>query len=126
MGPTSQKILEGGVFSMQYIEENLEPKTADYVRAIKSLQEELEAVDFYQQRFATTRDPELKEIVGHNRDEEIEHICMLIEWLRRNMPGWDERLRTYLFTSAPLTEVEAAGGGNNGSTEGDLSIRAMR
>jgi ferritin-like protein len=114
---------------MQYIEEKLESRTADYARGLKSLQEELEAVNYYQQRFVTTADSELKEIVGHNRDEEIEHCCMLIEWLRRNMPGWDERLKTYLFTSAPLTEVEAAGGekgGQDGGTEGDLSIRSMR
>ncbi|MDR2136772.1 MAG: ferritin [Synergistaceae bacterium] len=108
---------------MQYIEENLESKHADYARALKSLQEELEAVSFYQQRFVTAADSELKEVVGHNRDEEIEHCCMLIEWLRRNMPGWDERLRTYLFTSASLTEVESSSGGGNGS-DGDLSIRS--
>jgi ferritin-like protein len=111
---------------MQYIEEKLESRTADYVRALKSLQEELEAVSYYQQRFVTATDSELKEIVGHNRDEEIEHICMLIEWLRRNMTGWDEKLRTYLFTSAPLTEVESAESGNNKGVEGDLSIRAIR
>jgi ferritin-like protein len=108
---------------MQFIEENLEPKHADYARALKSLQEELEAVSFYQQRFVAASDSELKEVVGHNRDEEIEHCCMLIEWLRRRMPGWDERLRTYLFTSAPLTEVESSSeGGNN--DDGDLSIRS--
>jgi ferritin-like protein len=111
---------------MQYIEEKLESKTADYARALKSLQEEIEAVSSYQQRFVTATDSELKEIVGHNRDEEIEHCCMLIEWLRRNMTGWDERLRTYLFTSAPLTEVESSEGEKASGTEGDLSIRAMR
>ncbi|MDR2179804.1 MAG: ferritin [Synergistaceae bacterium] len=114
---------------MQYLEEKLESKSADYARGLTSLQEELEAVNYYQQRYVTTANSELKEIVGHNRDEEIEHCCMLIEWLRRNMPGWDERLKTYLFTSAPLTEVEAGatgeGGGGSGA-EGDLSIRAMR
>jgi ferritin-like protein len=114
---------------MQYIEEKLESSTADYARGLKSLQEELEAVNYYQQRFVTTTDSELKEIVGHNRDEEIEHCCMLIEWLRRKMPGWDERLKTYLFTSAPLTEVESGEAGKAGKdsgTDGDLSIRAMR
>jgi ferritin-like protein len=110
---------------MQFIEENLGSKHADYVRALKSLQEELEAISFYQQRFATAADAELKEVVGHNRDEEIEHCCMLIEWLRRNMPGWDERLKTYLFTSAPLTEVESSSGSADGNdNDGDLSIRS--
>ncbi|MDR1875429.1 MAG: ferritin [Synergistaceae bacterium] len=108
---------------MQYIEEKLDPKTADCARALKSLQEELEATSYYHQRFATTTEPELKDIVGHNRDEEIEHCCMLIEWLRRNMPKWDENLRTYLFTSAPLTEVESAGAEGAGA-DGDLSVRS--
>ncbi|MDR1621938.1 MAG: hypothetical protein LBS00_06160 [Synergistaceae bacterium] len=115
---------------MQYIEEKVESKSADYARALKSLQEELEAVNYYQQRFVTATDSELKEIVGHNRDEEIEHACMLVEWLRRNMAGWDERLRTYLFTSAPLTEVESSGDGHGGQGKqegaGDLVIRALR
>lgn len=112
---------------MQYIEENLGSKTADYARAIKSLQEELEAISYYQQRADTVADSELKEIVGHNRDEEIEHACMLIEWLRRNMPAWDENLKTYLFTTAPLTEVEESSAeGSGGSTDGDLSIRGMK
>ncbi len=54
----------------------------------------------------TASDPELKSLVAHNRDEEIEHACMAIEWLRRNMPAWDEQLRMYLFTNAPITEIE--------------------
>ena len=113
---------------MQYIEDTgkLDPKSADYARAIKSLQEELEAVSYYQQRSAATNDAELKSIVEHNRDEEIEHSCMLLEWLRRNMPGWDKNLKTYLFTSAPLTEVEGASGESGGSAGGDLSVRGMK
>ena len=47
--------------------------------------------------------------MAHNRDEEIEHACMALEWLRRNMNGWDEELRTYLFTSVPVTEAEETG-----------------
>ena len=114
---------------MQYIEDggSLSTKSADYARALKSLQEELEAISYYQQRADNTSDPELKSIVEHNRDEEIEHSCMLIEWLRRNMPGWDATLKTYLFTSAPLTEVEdAAAGGVDGGSDGDLSVRGMK
>jgi hypothetical protein len=57
--------------------------------------------------------------MAHNRDEEIEHACMALEWLRRNMDGWDEQLRTYLFTSAPVTEVEETGGQ---SGDGSLKI----
>ena len=75
-------------------------------RAIASLQEELEAVDWYHQRVAVTADAELRAILEHNRDEEIEHAAMLLEWLRRNMPGWDGELKDYLFTSEPITELE--------------------
>lgn len=75
-------------------------------RAIASLKEELEAVDWYHQRVAVTADTELRAILEHNRDEEIEHAAMLLEWLRRNMPGWDHELKDYLFTSDPITELE--------------------
>jgi ferritin-like protein len=81
-------------------------------RAIKSLMEELEAVDWYNQRAALCQDAALKEILEHNRDEEMEHAAMLLEWIRRHMPGWDHELKTYLFTEAPITgvEEEATGG----------------
>lgn len=87
----------------------LDQKTTDEAKALKSLMEELEATNYYNQRVAATSNTELKELLAHNRDEEIEHAAMLIEWLRRNMAGWDKELTTYLFTSAPLLEVEAAG-----------------
>ena len=76
------------------------------MRALHSLIEEIEAVDWYQQRVDVTDDESLKAILEHNRDEEIEHACMALEWLRRNMPGWDEELRTYLFTEKKITELE--------------------
>ncbi|WP_432427884.1 encapsulin-associated ferritin-like protein [Salinilacustrithrix flava] len=86
--------------------ELLRPETMDRHRAIISLQEECEAVDWYDQRIDATDDPELKEILAHNRDEEKEHAAMVLEWLRRNDPGWDEQLRTYLFTEGPILDAE--------------------
>lgn len=80
----------------------------DMARALKSLREELEATDYYHQRAQTVKDPELKKILEHNRDEEKEHAVMLLEWLRRHMDGWDKELRDYIFTSAPITEIEDA------------------
>ncbi len=71
-------------------------------RALQSLVEEIEAIDWYNQRVATTKDEELKAILAHNRDEEMEHAAMLLEWIRRNMPGWDHELRDYLFTDKPI------------------------
>lgn len=85
-------------------------------RAISSLMEELEAVDWYQQRVDATKDEELKAILGHNRDEEIEHAMMVLEWIRRRNPTFDTNAKTYLFSKGNITEVEgAATGGDTGS-----------
>lgn len=86
--------------------EELTQSTRDFTRALTSLKEEIEAVGWYQQRVDATDDQQLKKILAHNRDEEIEHACMTLEWLRRNMPAWDEELRTYLFTSGDITALE--------------------
>lgn len=87
--------------------ELLSAKTKDISRAITSLKEELEAVDWYNQRVDATEDESLKQILAHNRDEEIEHACMTIEWLRRNMAKWDEELKTYLFTEESIVGTES-------------------
>jgi uncharacterized protein len=88
--------------------EQLRPETVDRHRAIVSLQEELEAVDWYDQRVDAATDDALRAVLAHNRDEEKEHAAMTLEWLRRNDAKWDDVLRTYLFTTVPITEVEAA------------------
>jgi ferritin-like protein len=78
--------------------------------------EELEAVDWYDQRVAATSDPELAAILAHNRDEEKEHACMVLEWLRRNDATMDKMMRTYLFTTGSILEVEEEaehGGGDS-------------
>ena len=119
---------------MEYHEpyELLDEDTRNYHRAIKSMMEELEAVDWYHQRVATCTDPELKKLLIHNRDEEMEHACMALEWLRRNMPGWDDMLRTYLFQDENVsivdTEKHATGKAESGSSNasedgnGDASL----
>lgn len=86
---------------------SLRAETIDRHRALTSLQEELEAADWYDQRVDAATDPDLAAILAHNRDEEKEHAMMLLEWLRRNDPVLDAHMRTYLFTDAPITEVEA-------------------
>jgi hypothetical protein len=90
----------------------LRPETRDLHRAITSLMEELEAVDWYQQRMDACQDPELRAILAHNRDEEKEHAAMLIEWLRRRDDRFDKELRDYLFTDKPLATLEAAHNGD--------------
>jgi ferritin-like protein len=98
---------------------DLPEEVIDKHRAISSLMEELEAVDWYDQRAAATADPELKAILLHNRDEEMEHAAMVLEWLRRRYPVIDEHLRTYLFAEGDILQAEAvATGKEEGSDEG--------
>lgn len=78
----------------------------DLHRAIASLMEELEAVDWYQQRIDACKDRELVRILAHNRDEEIEHAAMVLEWIRRRVPKFDAELREYLFTDKPIVDIE--------------------
>jgi len=87
--------------------ERLGEATIDRHRALVSLKEELEAVDWYDQRVDATADGSLAAVLAHNRDEEKEHAAMTLEWLRRRDPVLDGHLRTYLFTTAPVTEIEA-------------------
>jgi uncharacterized protein len=97
--PTSEGLHEPWV--------SLSADVIDRHRAIASLGEELEAVDWYDQRVNGTSDPSLAAVLAHNRDEEKEHASMTLEWLRRRDPVFDQHLRTYLFTEEPITEVEA-------------------
>ncbi len=77
-------------------------ETRDMHRAITSLMEELEAVDWYNQRVDACRDKELKAILAHNRDEEKEHAAMVLEWIRRRDPSFDKELKDYLFTDKEI------------------------
>jgi ferritin-like protein len=94
--------------------EVLSAEVIDRHRAIQSLMEELEAVDWYDQRVAACKDDELRAILAHNRDEEKEHAAMTLEWLRRHDPKWDQHLRTYLFTEGSILEREHADTGASG------------
>ena len=80
----------------------LSDATRDMHRAIVSLMEELEAVDWYNQRAEACKDPELKAVLEHNRDEEKEHAAMVMEWIRRRDPTFSKEMKDYLFTKKPL------------------------
>ena len=82
--------------------EDLTDVTRDMHRAIISLMEELEAVDWYNQRVDACKDDELRKILAHNRDEEKEHAAMVLEWIRRQDASFDKELRDYLFTDKPI------------------------
>jgi ferritin-like protein len=88
--------------------ELLSEGTKNMHRALVSLREELEAVDWYQQRAEACSDAELRGILTHNKNEEIEHAMMTLEWLRRHNSVIDGNLKTYLNTPGPIVGVEAA------------------
>src|SRR5262245_57697942 len=90
-------------------EDKLRVETQDNHRALTSMQEELEAADWYDQRVDAATDPELKQILAHNRDEEKEHFVMLLEWYRRRDAKMSAELQTRLFTSGSIVALEQAG-----------------
>jgi ferritin-like protein len=107
--------------------------TRNLHRGIVSLIEELEAIDWYLQRAGAASDPELKAVLLHHRDEEIEHAMMNLEWIRRNDPAFDERMRTYLFAQGPITAIEEAAKGEGSgaakaapSAPGSLGLGSLR
>jgi ferritin-like protein len=109
--------------------EILGPELLDRHRAISTIMEELEAIDWYDQRIKASSNAELQSVLAHNRNEEKEHASMLLEWLRRHDSELDTHLRTYLFSQGSIREVEAAAkgnGGGNGSGDGSLGIGSLR
>ena len=80
----------------------LSDETRDMHRAITSLMEELEAVDWYNQRVDACKDEDLKRILEHNRDEEKEHAAMVLEWIRRKDATFDRELKDFLFTDKAI------------------------
>ena len=97
--------------------EKLSDRTKTLHYAFTSLMEELEAVDWYYQRADDTADEELKAVILHNAHEEIEHACMVLEWLRRNDRQFDEKLREYLFQPGSIVGREHAVEGESGGED---------
>ena len=92
----------------------LGPEILDRHRAISTIMEELEAIDWYDQRIKASTDPELQAVLAHNRNEEKEHASMLLEWLRRHDAEFESHLRTYLFSQGSIREVKTRSGGERG------------
>ena len=124
--------MAGSSGSLHENEQSLNPEIIDRHRAIVSIMEELEAIDWYDQRVDAATDEELKGLLAHNRDEEKEHAAMMVEWLRRRDPKLNEHLRTYLFTQGSILEIEEEaegrdkGGGGESSGDGSLGIGSLR
>ena len=104
----------------------LGPETIDRHRAFASLIEELEAIDWYDQRAKATTDRELKAILEHNRDEEKEHATMVLEWLRRHDPALDANLKTNLFGAGPIRDTPAVEQAATANDPGSLMIGNLR
>jgi ferritin-like protein len=85
----------------------LSAEIRDMHRAIESLIEELEAIDWYAQRVAACKDEQLKKVLAHNRDEEKEHAAMTLEWIRRHDPKFSHYLKEYLFTTGEIKDEES-------------------
>ena len=115
-------------------EGRLRPETTDNHRALTSMMEELEAVDWYDQRVDAAIDPELKQILAHNRDEEKEHFVMTLEWLRRRDAKLSSELQSRLFSSGSIVAQEAAdkgdgqgeGASSGSSSSGSLGIGSLK
>ncbi len=106
--------------------ENLSQEAVEYHRVIQSVKEELEAIGWYNQRADATDDQTVKSIMEHNRDEEIEHAVMGIEWLRRNYPVWEEMLRTFLFTETPIADHQEENSADELSSDQSLGINNLK
>jgi uncharacterized protein len=113
--------------------ELLSEETKNMHRAIVSLKEELEAVDWYQQRAEACSDDDLRAVLVHNKNEEIEHAMMNLEWIRRHSEVFDTNIGTYLKTTGAITAIEKqaeAGGGGTGpgaaSSSVDLGIGSLK
>ena len=111
-------------------EDKLGDEVKDNHRALTSMQEELEAIDWYDQRVAAATDPALKELLAHNRDEEKEHFAMLLEWYRRRDAKMATELKVRLFTSGSIVAQEqagkAVGGGESSSGDGSLGVGNLK
>ena len=120
--------MAGSSMGLHEASEKLTDLLIDQHRALASLMEELEAVDWYAQRAAATEDASLREILVHNMNEEKEHAAMALEWLRRRDDKLDTFLRRYLFSAGSIVavekEAEAKEEGRAGA--GDLGLRGLR
>jgi hypothetical protein len=112
--------------------ELLDEATVDHHRAMTSLCEELEAIDWYDQRVKATADDSLAAVLAYNRDDEKEHAAMALEWLRRRDAALDANLRKFLFTTGPITEIGETSDGEGGgepatpAASGSLGIGSLK
>ncbi len=108
--------------------DRLSRETIALHHAIVSVMEELDAIDWYRQRADDAENETLKGLLLHNMREEMEHASMLLEWIRRHNADFDRFLRLYLFTEAPILEIEdesEKGGGKDAGGSRDRNQRGL-
>jgi hypothetical protein len=86
--------------------DKLDIRHVDLERARKSLREELEAIDYYQERIDATENASLKQLLKHNMNEEKEHVAMLVEWLRKNDAIQDTMFKVQNYITEQGVRVE--------------------
>ena len=94
-----------------------------------NLNEEAEAIDWYEQRLAIERDPAARAIMLDAEGEEFKHFSMNLEFLFRRLPLWREIAQGILFQDGDIVEhgeaaEEAAveGAAARGATESGSSL----
>lgn len=103
----------------------LSREARERTRAYESLIEEIEAIEWYDQRVDVCTDEELKKLLRHNMNEEMEHATMIFEWLRRNVDTLDENMKKYLFTKKSIVEIEEDGADSN-DCSGSLNLGDLK
>jgi uncharacterized protein len=118
--------MAGSSATLHESSEVLGSEAIDRHRAIVSIMEELEAIDWYDQRAIASGDDALRAVLEHNRDDEKEHAAMALEWLRRRDPALDEQLRKYLFTEGSITAKEDEAAADDDTGSGSLGVGDLR
>lgn len=84
--------------------EELPQEVRTFARMVKSLIEEAEAIDWYEQRIAVEQDEEAKKIMENTQKEEFIHFAMDLEFLLRKKKTWKTIMKNVLFKSGDIVE----------------------
>jgi uncharacterized protein len=83
---------------------DLSQQIRTFARVAASLQEEAEAIGWYEQRMSLERDPEARAIMEDAQEEEFKHFAMALEFLSRRKPKWRAVLKEVLFKPGDIVE----------------------
>ena len=89
--------------------EELSQEVRTFARIVASLQEEAEAIGWYEQRISLERDSQAKAIMEDAQGEEFKHFAMALEFLSRRKPKWHAVLKEVLFKKGSIVQHGEAG-----------------